>query len=148
MRLKVNQLWAEIIIDCNLFLKRTCEDFKTQPFSARDFQWLPYKLNWCLFARYKFPHLPNCALDAYKVACSFVSSIAKSLVRVMYTSYYGIGVMYESGSILVELNDSHRHELGVSAMGFDTSPDSEKVQVFKDRPEKTCEEFFVQVLNA
>lgn len=91
--------------------------------------------------RYHFPRLPKCAMDAYEIARDFITCLSRAVVKVLYASYCGIGVMYESGSVIVELNDSHRHELGISAAALD----SEKVQLFTEGLGNNCEDFSVQV---
>ncbi|GMH42522.1 hypothetical protein BSKO_10441 [Bryopsis sp. KO-2023] len=79
--------------------------------------------------KYSFPELPRCAMEAYQVACDFVQSIANGVMKIKYTAYYGVGTMFENGSLSLVLDGNHQRELGVSGLDLVDLPGERRIQV-------------------
>lgn len=59
-----------------------------------------------------------CVMVAYQVARDLVIELADRVVQVKYAAFCGMGCMYESGSVILEMDESHRQELQIETVGL------------------------------
>lgn len=59
-----------------------------------------------------------CVMIAYQVARDLVVELSDRVVQVEYAAYCGMGCMFESGSVILKMDEGHKQELGVEAVGL------------------------------